>query len=469
MAASLAVCFLLLTITACKKATVPASNAANQTSPAFSPEELKQQRLAWNLKTLVGPYESAGFANPEWDASAKLALTEFARIRARATETDEPWQQIISTNCDLAVKTGCDDPMIAYLHTKFFLNQTNSPITFADAFSKTAQDMQESSYPSIRKFYACFRAAQQIQYTWGTNHLAEENNFWNLAITNLSTALQDKSMPVAEVDEACNEAADNLLLNTNERTTFYDQVELPLFNNWTNASVSWLLKGQYCIDFAWYERGSGYANTVTTKGWELFTEHLNEAKKSLAHAWELNPKDPHIPIKMITVELGQGNGRDQMELWFSRAMALNPNSYDACSAKLYYLEPKWYGSTNDMLDFGRECVTNQAWGGHIPLILLDAHKSIQRQYVDGLEKTNYWKQPEVWTDLKSAFDRFFELNPNAVGWYHDYAWYAYQAGQWDTLNKIIPKLGPINYNFFGGTNEFDKMIQLAKEHASNPK
>ena len=183
----------------------------------------------------------------------------------------------------------------------------------------------------------------------------------------------------------------------------------------------------------------------------------------------MNPRDARIPTKMLTVELGQGQGRQRMELWFNRAMAINTNDYDACSAKLYYLEPKWYGSTEAMLEFGRQCATNKAWGGHIPLILLDAHKSIQRQYVNDSQKTNYWKQPEVWTDLKTAFGRFFELNPDATGWYHDYAWYAYQAGQWDTLNKIIPKLGPINYSFFGGTNEFNKMVQLAKEHASNPR
>ena len=30
-----------------------------------------------------------------------------------------------------------------------------------------------------------------------------------------------------------------------------------------------------------------------------------------------------------------------MELWFQRAMELNPNDYDACNYKLLYLEPKW--------------------------------------------------------------------------------------------------------------------------------
>jgi hypothetical protein len=229
------------------------------------------------------------------------------------------------------------------------------------------------------------------------------------------------------------------------------------------------LKGEAYTQMGWNARGWGYANTVTEEGAKTFAADLATADQALNRAWELNPKDPQIAVQMMYVILGQSGNRDQMELWFHRAMELNPNDYDACFQKLFFLEPKWYGSTEAMLEFGRECVTNQAWGGHIPLILLDAHKSIQSQYVDGLEKTNYWKQPEVWTDLKSAFDRFFELNPDAIGWYQDYAWYAYQAEQWDTLNKIIPKLGPINYSYFGGTNEFNKMVQLAKENAGKPK
>jgi hypothetical protein len=461
---------LLVTATACKKSAASTPNATgqtNQTNPTLSAEELKQQRLEWNLKTLVEPYEHAGHTNPKWDVSAALALTEFARTRANVVDTNEPWAEIISTNVAAAIRSGCDDPMLNYLFIKYAMKQTNSPKVFADAFSKTTQDMQESSYPSIRKFYACFRTAQQIQYAWGTNQVAEENHFWNLAITNLGMALWDKFMPVTEIDDACYEAADNLLLNTNERTTFYHQVELPLFDNWTNASVSWYLKGQYCIDFAWYKRGGGYANTVTAEGWKLFTDHLNEAEKSLAHAWELNPKNPRIPTKMITVELGQGKGRDRMELWFNRAMELDPNDYDACSAKLYYLEPKWYGSTEEMLEFGRECVTNQAWGGHISLILLDAHKSIQRQYVNDTEKNNYWKQPGIWPDLKSAFDRFFELNPDAVGWHHDYAYYAYQCQQWNEfLHQVSLFSTGTNYEYFGGKDEFDNMVQLATENAA---
>jgi hypothetical protein len=111
----------------------------------------------------------------------------------------------------------------------------------------------------------------------------------------------------------------------------------------------------------------------------------------------------------------------------------------------------------------------QAMGGHIPLIMLDAHVDIRNQFVDASEKTNYWKRAEVWQDLKAAFDRFFELNPEEIGWYHNYAWYAYKAEDWATLNAIIPRLGPVNYDYFGSKNEFDKMVALAKEHAGKNK
>jgi len=169
MAAFATACFLMLAIAACKKTTAPASNAANQTSPVFSDEELKQQRLAWNLKTLVEPYENAGFANPEWDAPAKLALTEFARARANVPDENEPSAQIISKNASVAVQSGCKDPMVAYLYIKFAMDQTNSKEAFTEAFIAMAKAMNNSSYPPIRKFYAAARTMDQIFFTYGTN------------------------------------------------------------------------------------------------------------------------------------------------------------------------------------------------------------------------------------------------------------------------------------------------------------
>ena len=215
-------------------------------------------------------------------------------------------------------------------------------------------------------------------------------------------------------------------------------------------------------------RGTGYANTVTKEGWKGFAENLAIAEKALNRAWELNPKDPRTAVTMIWVQGDVDSGRDQIDLWFNRAMENDPNDSTACGAKLVFIEPKYGGSVGDMLDFGRDCVQNTNWGGTVPLVLVDAHNHICNQYIDQSERTNYWKQPDVWADIKSAYERYFQLYPNDASRIPYYAWYAYQAEDWDKLNELIPKLGPSSYYTFGGKDEFDRMVQLAKEHSSLP-
>lgn len=427
-------------------------------------------RLDWNLKTLVAAYQQSGNNDAAWDGPAKLALTEFARSRSGLLDANEPSWEIISTNVAAAVHSGCDDPMVNYLFIKYAMDRTNSPKTFADAFCKTADDMQDSTYPKIRQFYASLRAAEQLkEAASGNRHYPPEvNQYRRQAITNLASALADKTMPVGEVDDACHEMFRIVQVNKKQYEDCYNLIEGSLFKNWPDESAVWLIKGEVHIEKAWFARGGDYADKVTDEGWKLFGENLDTAEKSLERAWKLNPKDPRIAVMMMRVELGQGQGRKRMELWFHRAMDLNPNDYDACNWKLSYLEPKWYGSRDDMLAFGRECATSTNWGGAVPLILASAHWQYSAYLKDAEEKSNYWKLPDVWPDIKSSYDRFFELNPDAIGYYHNYAWYAYHAEQWDALNEIIPKLGPINYSYFGGKDEFDKMVELAKEHASQP-
>ena len=453
--------FFFLPATGCKKAATP-----KPIQSTLSPEQAKEQRLTWNLKTLVEAYEKAGHTSPKWDEPAKRALTEFARTRSKSTESNEAWGLIISINCIAAVDAGCDDPMIRYLHARFVTGEQRlSAKECADVLCKAATALQQSSYPDIRKFYASLRAVQQLYSAFGTNADTQAIGSVGGGIKNyLEDAIKDKTMPLEDVYDACHEGIEIYRGTQN----LYEEIEKPLFDRWPDRSEIWLLKGEAYIKKAWNARGGGYAYTVSDKGWEHFNERLATAEEALEHAWKLNPKDPEIARQMMTVMLGQGEGRDRMELWFDRAMVLDPNDYDACSRKLYYLEPKWYGSREAMLDFGRECVQNTNWAGRVPLVLVDAHWNFCRGYIDKSEQTNYWKQPDVWAEIKSAYDRFFQLNTNTVGYYEYYAWYAYQAGQWDVLNELIPKLGPETYYHFGGKDEFDKIVRLAKEHANKP-
>lgn len=439
----------------------------------FTPEVARQMRLDWNVKTLVEAYKTAGRTDPKWDETAEGALNEWARTRSRNTDTNEDWRSIISDNCAGARGAGCTDPMIRYLSLRSAMNQTGTKQEVAKEYCEVAQDMEGSLYPSIRKFYAWERAGQQLKFAYGaTSNFPPELqplNTWGLAESDLLNALSDRTMPVEEVYDACHELLEVWMWSNDHYFPLYQNIEGKFTDDWKSDPLFLLLKGEVYIQLGWQARGYGYANTITSEGAKLFDKHLATAEEALTAAWQLNTNEARIAVKMMSVELGQGKGRDRMELWFQRAMKADPNDYDACDAKLLYLEPKWYGSAADMLAFGRECVQNEQWGGHVPLILIDAHVAIQEQFADDAAKADYWKQPPVWTDLNSAFERFFELNPDEISWYHNYAWYAYQAGQWATFNKLVPKLGPVNYDYFGGREKFEEMVAQAKKHAGETK
>lgn len=437
-------------------------------SVRLSPEALQQARLDWNLKTLVTDYQKFGNSRAAWDGPATRALTEFAQMRAGTADSDEPGSEIISTNCSAAIDAGCKDPMVRYLYIKFSMSQTNSPQAFLDAFTDDQDDLQNSDYSPIRKFYVSLRSFQQFTYTHGYGKNVDYTvgiQMMNDARTDLVATLNDKTTPPEEVYDACNEYLYVLPGDIQQFHNYYDPIEGPLLANWPDEPTSWLLKGKAFDLMAWIYRGQGAADLVSKDGWKGFKDSLAVEEKALNRAWKLNPTDARIADQMIGVALGLEKARDQMELWFKRAMDNDPNDYTACKSKLNYLDAHWYGSVQDMLDFGRECVQNTNWGGTVPLILVDAHYRIYNMFIDPSERSNYWQRPDVWADVSSAYERYLHDHPDDLQQIAYYANYADDAQQWNKLNQLIPKVSPNYYSLFGGADEFQRLAQVAKERA----
>jgi hypothetical protein len=216
---------------------------------------------------------------------------------------------------------------------------------------------------------------------------------------------------------------------------------------------------------AWVDRGGGFANTVSDKGWEGFSLHLAQAESLLQTAWKMNPTNAQTAYRMMRIELGQGRGRERMEQWFNRAMTLETNYYDATQLMSFYLEPRWYGSEATALEFARSCVASTNWGGTVPLVLRQLHYSLARFY-NQAESPAYWRKPEVWADVKSAFERFYQLNPEDVGYRHDYAYDAYLCGQYaEFLAQTKRFAAGTNFTYFGGEAKFKSMLALAASEA----
>jgi hypothetical protein len=429
-------------------------------------------RLQWNLETLVTSYLQKGHRNVAWDDAATNALARFALARSgnrRLASGDDE----IPNHCRAAISKGCNDPVVLYLQMRLGLLKKEGATDemLAEGYKKALEASRQYPCAPIRLYYLALRASEALNAVKDRKAFSSEvRKLRQMAVANLTNALEDPAIPPIEVYEACRDLINALERSPQQLNEFCQATDAIVMRRWPNSAFAHLLQGQFYITAAWGARGFGYANTVPDEGWKLFREYLEDADAALDKAWKLDSRDPKIATEMLRVELGQGKGRDRMELWFGRAMALDTNFYEACFRKLYYLEPKWHGSAEDMLAFARECVASKTWGGNIPLITLDAHTSLAK-YDSDAAGTNYWKQPIVWRDIQSAFEKFFSLNPNAIGWRHDYAKYAYQCEQWDVFKKQIKFFQGTNYYYFGGRENFDRMVSNAdrKTAASRPR
>jgi hypothetical protein len=157
-----------------------------------------------------------------------------------------------------------------------------------------------------------------------------------------------------------------------------------------------------------------------------------------------------------------------MEVWFKRAMAANPNYFPACRTKLRYLEPKWGGSPEAMLAFGRECLTNAAYGGEVTTTLVEAY-NILAGYLreDPAKLAEFYASPQLWRDVSEVYAEVARRDPDA-SWYHNnLAWYAWRCGKWEVLAEEVAKIQKPNYRYFGGDSGYKRMLDDLKTHTQH--
>lgn len=458
-------CVLLLTGASCKRSHDEAKKVEAGEKQLELPEmsvaekKIADKRLEWNMATLYDAYDKIGSRNKNWDREAHQALKFFAQARSYPSLKGFP--EMLDVYTRRAVELGCDDPMIKYLRVRFDTEQSKmTPIQVAQAYAKASDALERSQYGEVRKFYGAIRAINA--YLKVKPWPQEGITYRDRAHQHLLALLEDKQIPIGEIDDAAHE--DLVIINRWGDKEPFDQMDALLLKNWAEHGVTYLLEGEFYIKHAWKARGGGYADTVKPEQWKLFAERLELAEKAFLKGMEVDPKEGRLPSEMITVVSAQSKGLPEMRRWWEKAMEANPNNYNACDKLLGFLLPRWYGSREDMLAFGRECVASDKFGGTVPLILADAHYTYMNRDV---RDDKYWLLPDVWPDIKLSFERFFELNPKAISWRHNYARYAYWCQQWDALQEQIGLMGDdINYSYFGGREKYDEMVKLAAEKGS---
>jgi hypothetical protein len=422
---------------------------------------------AWTAKTTVEAYETAGQKDPKWDAAAREALTLMSAVWSQS-KSNEPNAELRAYKLsEEAARAGCDDPLVMYVRARTYDSAVRKDYMEALRLHlHAARLMKEkgSKYPAIRQAYVFSRAAEffaRLRKETPENDQKAIRELMDLALDRLATAARDADVSDDTLIDCARAMSEPYALLTKDRKLGIDKISGVILEARPDGIVPLVFRGSLYISYAWDARGNGWANTVTPDGWKLMGERLAEAEKALTRAWEINPDDPQAPTLMLTVELGQGKGMHVMETWFKRAMETDPDNIDACRKKMYYLEPKWHGNAELMLTFGRSLLAKGNWEARLPFLLADAHRTLAGYAKD---RAAYYKDEDVWKDVKAVYDGFLAGHPDSV---LDRTWYAKLAcwcGHYAEARTQFQALGDkVAVSVFSNPAEMEKLKAEAEE------
>ena len=437
------------------------------TLPQTTPEQRKLQdiRLDWCMQNFVDAYDDVGKRDKKWDGYARDALTYWAQATAYGNNI-KGYPNLMIAKLTRAVELGCDDPLVKFVYLDFVEKMDGwTEQQVAQAYGRAADDLRSSKYPPGAVYDACASAARC--YNKRRPYPEAGRTYVDGATKAAQDIVSHSDTPILEVYATVHDLL-TLIERWDDKKTRFEPIEASLQKNWPSSGVSYVLRAEFMVDYAWDGRTRQAASKVTPDQWQAFRERLADAEGIIAKGMSVAPTEGRLPALMIPVVSGQQKGIEDMRAWWEKAMVADPNNFNACEKLLHFLLPRWYGSRDEMIAFGRECVASEKFGGTVPLALAEAHW-VYNQY-DGAPDGSYWKQPDVWPDIKVSYEKFFSLNPNATHWHHNYARYAYWCEQWDVLKQELKIMGDdVNYNYFGGRKAFDQMVSEAEAHTTTPK
>jgi hypothetical protein len=393
---------------------------------------------------LVSEYDRIGKKDASWTEPVHNLLEATARLFAdelRDRDVDAEPLRFVGP----VFRSKCDDPLV--LLCEFWVGRLPSlrDINAADAAILASQYSTYIKLKALAWMTAHVQESEVDQdlHTQAIGYLKQSIDLWPAALA------EEPKMPSDIVLEQAQDQIESGKALGLERKDIFHLVDAALSKALPEESLVRLnLKGKFLVDYAWDARGTGWASTITDDGAKAFAARLADADKTLSRCYELFPDDAHAATEMLSVELGQGQRRQRMEIWFDRAMKADPENYEACEAKMWYLSPQWYGSLGDQLAFGRECLASWRFKCRIPLLVIDAHFNSATPSTWASEiPWPYFARDDVWKDISNAYDGYLEQHPDAWNRRGKYAYYAWLAGKQAEALKQYQALeaGPGSY------------------------
>ncbi len=211
------------------------------------------------------------------------------------------------------------------------------------------------------------------------------------------------------------------------------------------AVKPWLKKwveGIHYHKLGWEVRGGGYSNTVSSENMAIFRRNMTKARRVVAEAWELGPKHPAVAADLIAMSLNQGDTVSKLDMrkWIEEMVKVQVDYDEGFSGVLWGLRPRWHGSTEEMLKFGKQCLNTNRFDSSTPLWFLQAHKDVASEW-DLPDK--YFPELRNTRDLEYLF-KGLEAEPKRKTWRHHDRSQAlitfFKCGKYDLARSWLDKL-----------------------------
>ena len=171
-----------------------------------------------------------------------------------------------------------------------------------------------------------------------------------------------------------------------------------------HRSLARLLLASRYIGLGWEARTSARAKYVTREQFKTLYEYLRKAERILVRLTAEEPDNvPAWDLRLTTalgLELGQAEARRR----YRQAAKADPHSFQAQSALLQQLAPKWSGSLEAMHAFAKECAEAAPEGSLCSALVPLAHIEHWLDLPDE-QSEEYLRQPQVQMETAAAAAR----------------------------------------------------------------
>lgn len=356
-----------------------------------APERTRRYN-AWIESLYLEAWRAHGKHDPRWDDEVESLLADVAR-----PEGEKPAKRQITARARKLLDQGCDDPLVRYaLAISLDLDAGTAVYQVVDALRPALEKLGPEYAPAI-----AYRIELRYVQAWERAHRNRVQEAAPILERLIGRMVGILSAPLSDEErrrhlQRMTSALERELKPHSK--LFFQKLAAVEADRWM---VQMLLARAH-VNLGWAERGGGFAGDVTQPGWRGFGAHLAKARSLLLQAWHERPDLPEAAHDQIAVTMGSGGvaGEDP-RFWFDRAVAADFDLRTAYFAMMWALRPRWGGSHEEMLNFGRECLATKRFDTTVPWFF---HRAVCDILSESADPREAFQELDAYDDYVALLD-----------------------------------------------------------------